>query len=1082
MKPLVVFVVLIVVVSTSFSQTIPLINSGEVIQKGKTLYDSGKYADALQEYYKVPARDTNYLYMLYEAALAHIGDKKYDKALEVCEKGLKNPKELHADFLRLQAIATDKSGEVEKSINLFKKALEKYPCDYNLLYNLGITYYNSKAYEKAVETFFKVLYLNPFHSGSHFNLGRIAIGQGRKTHGMLSLGIYLAIANTDNTRLVMLNNFVDNQITDEGTLPLFGSNAPEKVDQIIKAKIAMDKNFKSKVAVNAPIVKQYEMMFEQFQTISENSDDAWMAFYGAIYRAIKAQNMVEPFLYHLLASSSNETVAKWNSKNEKALLGFYQLVNLQLKKHREKLDPVAYGFAFLGYNKPVMAWFDDNHNLQALGDEIDGMRKGRWVFLHNNQQLSGEGTYSDKGEKKGTWKFYQTDGTIKSVENIDTGEVTLYFSNGLKREYYFTVHDKTEGEVEIFYPCNSLKEKLPYKAGKREGKGAAYFSSGKTKMSYEYHDNNGMGEFVTYYEDGALLNKANYTNDKLSGKYTTYHPNGKIKIEGEYANDAPVGTWKYYFMNGQLEKTGAYQNGIAVGEWNYYDNDGTLNEKRPFDNEGRYHGDNNFYHNGKLYVTYTYKKDILTKMICYDEQGKEIFKSSGNDGSLHAKTYFLTGELRSEGDYKKGKQQGTWRYYYRNGKLSSEYRYEEGLIQGTAQEYFESGEKKYIFNYENNELHGYFQEFYAHGSLKQEGWFQNGSRQQQWLSYYPNGTVESDYYYLSDQFHDKCYNYAGDGKLYSTSLYDDNGIVSFTYYDSQGNVTVVDKFDSNIVKTEDTYPNKKIRSRYQMTCGDYTGNFKRWYPNGDVFYSYSFENGKKTGPYQRYFPTSRIYSEGQYLNDQETGTWKWYYDNGQLNYEARYLEGKSDSVWTYYYPHGKISATVPYKNDERQGIARYFSPEGTPVMEKMFDEDYMISYRTTNAQGTWGDWNKFTGNEKIVVKYANGNVALEEEFRDGMREGTKKSYFPNGQLNDEYHYSKGMFQGPYSIYYPSGKLREKGMYKYNELDGVIETFHEDGTLDKTENYMMGTHHGKTVIYSKGVKSREITFWDGLPEE
>ena len=43
---------------SSFSQHPVFINAGEVIAKGKELYDSGKYKESIAQYLTVPKRDT----------------------------------------------------------------------------------------------------------------------------------------------------------------------------------------------------------------------------------------------------------------------------------------------------------------------------------------------------------------------------------------------------------------------------------------------------------------------------------------------------------------------------------------------------------------------------------------------------------------------------------------------------------------------------------------------------------------------------------------------------------------------------------------------------------------------------------------------------------------------------------------------------------------------------------------------------------------------------------------------------------------------------------------------------------------
>ena len=255
--------------------------------------------------------------MLSELALSYIANEEYDKALAGCEEGLKKASPFRAHFLRSQAIATDRKGDYDKAVMLFTNAIEAYPADFILLYNLGITHYNHKAYEKAVDCFFKVLSMNPFHPGSHLNLGRLSAGQGKKTHAMLSFGMYLGLSNSDNERLVFLEKYLANQFAEEGSLPSTEANAFDKLDQIIRAKIAMDKNYKSKIDIDAAIVRQYQMFFDQLETASTGVEDRWSSYYLPIYKALKANEMIEPFIFHILKSANIDLVKKWHQKNNK---------------------------------------------------------------------------------------------------------------------------------------------------------------------------------------------------------------------------------------------------------------------------------------------------------------------------------------------------------------------------------------------------------------------------------------------------------------------------------------------------------------------------------------------------------------------------------------------------------------------------------------------------------------------------------------------------------------------------------------------------------------------------------------------
>src|SRR5688572_4193443 len=578
-----------------FSQNPGFINASEIITKGKALYDSGKYKESIALYLTVPKRDTGYVNILSELAVSYIANEEFDKALGACEEGLKKASPFRAQFLRSQAIATDRGSDHEKAVALFTKAIEAYPADFILLYNLGISYYNHKEYEKAVNCFFKVLSINPFHPGSHLNLGRLSAGQGKKTHAMLSFGLYLGLANTDNERLVFMEKFLANQFPEEGSIPETGANAFDKLDQIIRAKIAMDKNYKSKIDIDAAIVRQYQMFFDQVGTASPTVDDRWSSYYLPIYQALKTNEMIEPFIFHILKSANIDLVKKWHQKNNKKLEAFYNVTNTELKKKRtEIVVPV------LGFDKPTQAWYYNNNRLEAIGSEdAKGMRGGKWVYFKNNFERSAEGMYSDKGKKTGTWKYYNEDGSTRSIENYETGEVNVY-RDGVLAQHFFLKDDEINGHVELFDACGTPSEILSYDKGRRHGPGKIMFSSGKIKATYNYDSNKVAGTYTNYFENGKVKNISEYRDDRLDGKYTENYANGKLKSAGAYANDVLIGVWKYYHPNGRLESTGSFNEGSAVGEWNFYDERGALKEKRNFDSEGKLQGENSFYYNGKI--------------------------------------------------------------------------------------------------------------------------------------------------------------------------------------------------------------------------------------------------------------------------------------------------------------------------------------------------------------------------------------------------------------------------------------------------------------------------------------------------
>jgi len=1060
------------------AQDISLINSGEVINEGKALYDSGKFKLAALKLLTVPKRDTNYVYMLSELALAYHADSLYDKAIEVCNEALLKPSSFKSHLLRTKAIATDKKGNFDESVKIFNDAISKYPFDYTLIFNLGITYYNHKDYSKAEQCFFKVLSINPFHASSHLNLGNLAIGRARRTHSILAMGAYLSLRNGDNSRLVLMNRFLGNELKEDNALTTENINACEKLDQIIRSGIAMDKKFDSKIPVSAAVVKQFEIFFNQLSLIQPSSEDNYARFYLPIYKAIKEKGMEEQFIYNILTSSSNEDVKKWIKKNDKTLTEFYNFANVEFKKPQQFVQAASYG-----YQEPVQGWYNNStHQMEALGKKRDdGRREGMWYYFHNNYELSGEGKFGTNGEKTGTWKYYYSDGKLKSIENSESGEITFYYPEGGINDHYFLKNDKIEGEVEIFYSCGVLKEKLIYKDGKRDGKGQTYFIDGKKRSDYIYKEGDLEGEFINYHPNGKIQFKKQFAKGLATGLYQEFHSNSKLMITGEFVNDKPNGLWQHYYYNGKPEKSGNYKEGIVFGEWLFYNPDGSISESRNFSETGKWQGESITYYKGKKYIIYTYNKDILVKVVFVDQSGKELGKFEGNNGDFLSKTFFATGAQAGAGRYKKGKQDGAWIYYYPDGIKRKECQFENGLIQGEMTEYFKTGRKKIISHYKDDELDGYYQEFYLNGKLKQHGWFKQGQREQQWLTYFVDGTLESDYFYLNGEFAGPISDYNVLGKLSSVSTYLNGKVENIEDYNSQGLNLTTTKEEGAKKTYEVKYSSGKTKSMYEIVCGVYHGHLSQWFPNGAIFYDYDWVNGWKSGELRYMTTDNTLEWGGERVNGYETGKWTYKNPIGLLDSEGIFFRGEYDSTWNYYYQFGAISSTAEYSNGDRDGITHYFAPDGTSMFQKLFESDRFVAYRLAGS-GQFGNWIPVKKDMSITINYTlSGKPFYEEVLKNGEINGSKKIYYPDGKLYSEYNFIDGDYEGKYFIYHANGKVAESGEYKNDKLMGTRQFFNQDGLLLKSEEYVNGMRHGKSTTYLNGAIKNEVIFWGGTPD-
>jgi len=772
-------------------------------------------------------------------------------------------------------------------------------------------------------------------------------------------------------------------------------------------------------------------------------------------------------------SSNNEQVKKWQKKNEKKISAFYEVANTAISKNRQKINATAQG-----YSAMVSAYFDKNHTLEAIGEKDgQGQHQGKWIYYENNGEKAAEGTF-EKGKKTGTWTYYHEDGSVSSVENYTTGEVRKY-SEGVNTQFFYLKDNMIHGNAELYNTCGTVKEQLVYVNGKRNGPGKLFFGSGKVKQTYNYENDLLSGEVVNYFETGKIENKMVYKNDKLEGPFVEYYPNGKLSAIGQYRDGQLSGEWKYYHGNGRIERMGTYMGGKAIGDWMYYDARGNNSEKRIF-KDGNYDGDNTVYHEGKTFYVNNYKNDVLIKATYFDPTGKVIASTGNSSGSFNVKGYYPDGQPASEGQYKKGKNDGRWKYYYPEGTKRSEFFYVDGLAEGATFEFFRSGAKKFDSFYKGGVLDGYFIEYYDHGQIKQEGWFVNGKRQQQWLVYYPNGVVESDYYYLNDEPHGICYDYNAEGNVTLTADYKEGLLMGGQDFGNGTKDLVKTSRKGNGSTFETTYANGKPRTKFLTQCGMYT-KINKWYPNGKVYVSYDFLSGRKEGKYLHQALNGQVVREGTFVDNREEGVWSSFYDNGKLDSKGSYLRGKYDSTWTYRYENGQISSVVEYLDDERHGITRIYSPDGKPIIEKLYYHGNLLSYRMISNENA-SAWIPFRGDAVISAKYPGGQPAYEETYKNGVHDGVKKIYYDDGKPCLEYRYRKGGYQGEYKAYYSNGNVREKGTYNLGELHGVVEKYNEDGSLSSRENFVMGSRQGIAELFVKGAKPIEFKFNGGMTYE
>ena len=265
-----------------------------------------------------------------------------------------------------------------------------------------------------------------------------------------------------------------------------------------------------------------------------------------------------------------------------------------------------------------------------------------------------------------------------------------------------------------------------------------------------------------------------------------------------------------------------------------------------------------------------------------------------------------------------------------------------------------------------------------------------------------------------------------------------------------------------------------------------------YYPNTNRISSEGMmRDGKPDGYWKSYYPTGVMSSEGNRINFLRDSMWVFYTHTGDtseiINYrldkrsgfrflyetvternqvskhylksKELYLDDKREGPAYYFYPNGNIRQIINYRNGRKQDdVSKEFDEKGTVITLYKYHNDYMISreyVNRVNAQGEkHGTW---------ITFYPDGTKKEEEDYKNGVLNGTARMYSEKGNLINERSYREGnlveegiqLKAEPMELmtYYDDGvTVMRKGTY----LDSIPIGFHyfynRDGKPEKAIRY------------------------------
>ncbi|MDX1904645.1 MAG: toxin-antitoxin system YwqK family antitoxin, partial [Thermonemataceae bacterium] len=257
--------------------------------------------------------------------------------------------------------------------------------------------------------------------------------------------------------------------------------------------------------------------------------------------------------------------------------------------------------------------------------------------------------------------------------------------------------------------------------------------------------------------------------------------------------------------------------------------------------------------------------------VFYDEEEKQLKEAyemdlgdNGWEKTGYYKSYFKSGRLALEGNFKQNKPNGWFKEYYdttfsKKTPLKSQVFYENGLKNGKMWALNMQGDTIQKANFKDNQLEGDFLSYYPNGKIFRKSFFKDTNVEGLAEEFYESGKIAKKMYFKNGQIDSICAYYYESGNIKAKEFYKNgllNGLQS-TYYDANSS---------------------HIQSNYFMRNNVKIGKEEIFAENGNLVQVAFYENGLLEGDYKQ-----------------------WYADTKRLKYEANYQKGYKNGKEILYF-------------------------------------------------------------------------------------------------------------------------------------------------------------------------------------
>jgi len=338
------FITALLLLSFLFSMAQDKEEVSRLVSEGIALHDKGDFEGAIKKYDEALKIDKENFNALYEKSYSLVSMGKKKECANICKDLLKkfpDHPNLAAVYIQYGSVLDDMD-KPKDALEVFDEGIKKYPDQYLLYFNKGLTLQKSGRIEEALLEYQHSLAIRPLHSSSNYYTGML-LQKPNKIPALLAYCTFMAIepnSKRSQDGYTQVNQIIGANVKKEGnniTIMLDPSMLDDKknkkaennfrsVEMIFSLTSALDNSKGIDSIAKSPVQKfslKLQLLINSLgESLKDNKGFYW-EHYVPFFVEMKEKGWVDVVARLIYLSDGTEESADWVKDNEDKIGEFY---------------------------------------------------------------------------------------------------------------------------------------------------------------------------------------------------------------------------------------------------------------------------------------------------------------------------------------------------------------------------------------------------------------------------------------------------------------------------------------------------------------------------------------------------------------------------------------------------------------------------------------------------------------------------------------------------------------------------------------------------------------------------------------